>query len=615
MAAENELPAIIKLGAVDRLSKVLDKVKAKFPGMSKAVATAQSNFKLLHATSENLRKNLGKVSDGLTKIGKKMSIGITAPIALAAGYAVKKFMDLENALAEVRGSTNLSSEDLKIFGERIVKLSTKIPVSSEELLHLAAAAGEAGVRGVDNLELFASALAKLAKTANISGEEAAASIAKILNLTGEGPSKVENFGSAVTALADTYGVAAKNIIDQTFDMTREISKFGLSSAQIAGLATAIEPLGFTAKQSATAVGEAFRGIDAAITQGGVKMKGLQLITGMTGEELKKNFKDDPEKVFASFLDGLNKIQQNGGSTTKALEFFGASGDKTNIILSSLAKDTTKLNDILKTSGEEFSKNTALSKEYEEATGTFSDKMKLFHNTTDALAEQLGGKLVPVLSYFISIITGLMLFLEEHPSLATFLAVLAGTAAVIGPALIALGGLVGAIKNVILIYDALVVVYGVLTAVQWSAYIPMALIALKFIVIAAIIGALIYVIWKFRDAIWGGIVMAFDWVIEKATMVMDKLGGMIDVVKEFLGLSGGSVDIAAKTSTSQENRLLPQGQALGGADAESKMNPQFSTQTNNARVDINVRAPQSTSIQSESDGGGMLSINRGLVGAF
>ena len=612
--ADSELPANIRLGAIDRLSKVLDKVKAKFPGMTKAVENAQKKFVLLHASTANLRKNLEKIGDGLVKFGKSMSLAITAPVGAAAIYAIKKFSDFEDALTAVRGSTNLSGEELKIFGERIIKLSTKLPVSSEELLHLAGAAGEAGVRGVDNLTLFSETLAKLAKTAGISGEEAAEPIAKILNLTGEGPGKVENFASAITALADTYGASAKNIIDSTFDITREISKFGLSSAQIAGLATAMEPFGFNAKQSATAVGEAFRGIDDAITKGGIKLEGLDAITGMTGAELKKQFKDNPEKIFESFLGGLNRLQQKGGDTGKALQFFGATGDKTGIILTGLAKDTNKLNAILKTSGDEYAKNTALSAEYQDATGTFSDKMKLLHNTTDALAQQLGAKLVPFISKFIDILTAGMAYLEAHPALSTFLATLAGFAAVAGPVIIGIGTLVGAFQKLIVLYEALTVAYGFLAAANWAAYIPMALMILKFVLIGAAIAALIYIIWKFRDAIWGGIVMAFDWIMEKIGAVYDKFTGLLGVMKQFLGFSGKSVDIAANATQTTEQKLLPQGAAIGGADAQSKMNPAFSTQTNNARVDINVRAPQSTTIQSESSGG-MMSINRGLVGAF
>lgn len=607
---QNELPVRVTVGLVDQLSAKVDKIKGKFPELQKAVGRVKNNFDFLQESTKGFRKSVEdfseKVSPKLEGIGKAMTVGITLPVIAAAGYSVKKFMEFEDALNEVQGATDLSGQALKDFGAQIVKTSTETTFSQEELLKFAAAAGEAGVRGSDNLSKFSLTLAQLGKTANLAGPDTAEALVKILNLTKEGVGSVGNFGSALTALENQYGVKASKILDSTEAITREVAKFGLSSTQVAGLATAIAPLGFEAKNAATAVGEAFRGIDTALREGGVKMQGLQKITGMTGDELKKQFKDNPEKVFEAFLGGLNTIEQAGGKSAEALAFFGASGDKTGIILTALAKDTTKLAEVQKFAGEEFKKNTALTDEYNDTTTTLSAAMKKFKNNTDALALSLGNQLAPFVAMAANALGGLMKWFNEHPTIATWVAVIAGVLAVVGPMLLGIAQLIKMFGTLMSVINFLQATWAFLAAVQWAALLP-------YIAIGAAIVGLIAVIWIFRDAIMKGLVAAWDWVIEKIMKVMDLMKQVTGFLSQGI-LKFTPLGALAFGANKVLNMISPSGKETNAAPQAAQASADFATQTNNARVDINVRAPQSTMISSEQKGG-FMSINRGQAGAF
>lgn len=615
MAGERELPATIRIGAIDRLTKTMDKIKNKFPELTRSVSRTNTMFGLLHKTTEKYREALDRVGERFKKVGETMSLAITAPVAAAAAYSIKQFTDIEDALADVKVHTHLSGEELKTFGQHIAHISTVIPESQEDLLKLASAAGEAGVRGSENIEKFSVTLAKLGKVAGINGEEAAESIAKVLELTGEGPEKVENFGSALVALSDKFGVSGKNVLENATSINREIARFGVSSAQSLALATAIEPLGFNAKAAGITVTEAFGGINEAVIKGGQHLKALEIITGKSGDELKKQFKEDSPAVFREFLTGLQKVQANGGSAADALKFFGVTGDKADVMLTTLAKNGGKLDEIFKVAGDTFKSNTALTGAYEDRTATFDSKMKLLHNTTQALAQQLGEKLTPFVSEFITILTNGMRFLDSHPTFATMVAVFAGLAAVVGPVLLTIGGFITTIPKLIAGWEALTAVYAGFTAVEWAAYAPLLLTIGAYALIAAGIIALIVIIYKFRVAIYEGIVTAFTYWEEKIISVFTWMQHLLGAVGKFFGLGGKKLDIGIETPDGQTKDLLaPSGPDLGGAKAASSMNPDFSVQTNNARVDINVNAPQSTRVTSESEGN-FTSINRGLAGAF
>jgi hypothetical protein len=152
-------------------------------------------------------------------------------------------------------------------------------------------------------------------------------------------------------------------------------------------------------------------------------------------------------------------------------------------------------------------------------------------------------------------------------------------------------------------------------VSWASLIPLLILAAKIILVIAIIGIIVAVIWKFRDAIKEGMIATWDWLTEKISFFITKAKEAIDVIKKFLGFGGGTVDATVNATTNANTGgIAPQGAVLGGIETATKNNPELMTQTNNARVDINVRAPQSTTVVGESQGG-FLNINRGLAGAF
>jgi TP901 family phage tail tape measure protein len=610
------MPVKVRIAAIDRISKVIDKVKGKFPELSRSISRTNTMFGIVQKTTEKFRKSLEKVGNTMKGIGKAAMVGITLPVVAAAGFSVKKFMELEQALADVKGATNLSGEELKEFGKRIQNISKNTPATQEELLKLAAAAGDAGVRGVDNLEKFSMTLVRLGKTAGINGEEAAESISKILKITGEGAGNVENFGSALDAVASKYGVNAKHILDSTFAITREVAKFGVSSAQATAFAAAVDPLGFNAKQAAAAFGDAFRGIDEAIQKGGKQMQGLQAITGMTAEQLKEQFGKDSTVVLQKFLGGLEKIRKNGGPTADALKFFGASGDKTQIILEALAKDGTKFNEMLEHTKKAYIENTSLADAYAEETATLSAKFQIFQNKVTVLAQNLGERLAPAFIKILDFASGVIDFFDEHPKIAMFTGTIIALVAILGPLIFAFGWLISMVPVFMTGLAALTSVLAGFKIAFSVVGVIVGIVSIKFIIIAAIIIGLVVLIWKFRDAIKEGMIATWDWLTEKISFFITKAKEAIDVIKKFLGFGGSSVDatVSATTNANAAGGFAPQGAALGGIETATKNNPELMTQTNNARVDINVRAPQSTTVVGESQGG-FLNINRGLAGAF
>ena len=189
----------LKLRAVDRMSTAIDRVQKRFPKLTRSIRRASRASKIFNAQTKRMRAALTKIGGGMKRFGRSMSIFITAPLLLAGAAGVKFFGIFQQGLRGVEKTTGLARDVVAKLGKRFDDLSTKIPVNTDEMLELAKAGGQLGVKGVENIEKFTVTMAKLSRASDVAGEEGAKSIARILTVTSDGIGKIERFSSALGA--------------------------------------------------------------------------------------------------------------------------------------------------------------------------------------------------------------------------------------------------------------------------------------------------------------------------------------------------------------------------------------------------------------------------------
>jgi TP901 family phage tail tape measure protein len=138
---------------------------------------------------------------GIEKSTTQTSKAITAAFAVSSAALVGSltaFAKYETQLIKVGKTADISGKELNDFGKDVVALSAKIPLSTNELLELAASAAQLGVKGKDNILKFTETIAKLGTATNITGEQGAQDIARLLNVTGEGIGTVDKFASTLS---------------------------------------------------------------------------------------------------------------------------------------------------------------------------------------------------------------------------------------------------------------------------------------------------------------------------------------------------------------------------------------------------------------------------------
>lgn len=306
----------------------------------------------------------------------------------------KDITTFETGLVGVGKTADLSGRALESFGKSIIGLSKNIPVATSELLSIAQAAGQLGVKGSDNILIFTDTVAKLGTASNLAGEEAATVLARMLNVTGEAVDSVDVLASVIVALGNTSAATEREIARHATMIAQSTAVFNTSSAEAAGLGAALASLGARAELGGSALGRAFRAMDASIRQSGRQLEYLSELTGKTDDEITQLFRKDAVGAFQLFLQGLGKVIENGGDATQTLKQFGLQGEEILKILPTLAKNYDIVARSLRTARGELENTTALEEEATRAFETLESRMKMLGNTIVAVSLKIGDILLP-----------------------------------------------------------------------------------------------------------------------------------------------------------------------------------------------------------------------------
>lgn len=593
------------------MSTAIDRVQKRFPKLTRSVRRASLAAKIFNAQTKSMRQNLQKLGGGMKRVGVAMTLGITLPLAALGAQSVRSFGDFQQGLRGIEKTTGLSRLEVGRLGQTFDRISTIIPVSTKEMLELAQAGGQLGIKGVKNIEKFTVTLAKLSRASDVAGESGAKSIARILKVTGEGIGQVDRFSAALVDLGNNAAASEQEILEVATRVAGQIGRFDVASASVLGISTALKALGKRSEAAGSVVGRAFDAIDQAIKGGGKQMQFLSKLTGIAGKDLAKTFKKDAAAVFQKFVSGLNKVQTGGGNLVKAMGALGLQGVRINDILGTLAKRPEVLAENMDRASRAFIKNTALQKEFMVQTDSFNSSMKVISNTFTSLTRLIGKDLAPAVSFLGKIFKGIFNFLRNNPTIRTLVIVFSALAAALGPILFITGAFLVILPSLIAGFVALGVasfpITGSVLAIAAG--------------IAAVIGVSVILIKK-----WGVIKSFFNenpfgQFLKFIFLVFTPLGQLISLVRlvvaSFSGLKGIKGILKDTFSVFGFGDESKKGfGASVGARKQSQGVAQGPLTSEPLKGSIGVlfqNAPAGTKIRSEADAG--LGLDVGLVGGL
>lgn len=328
-----------------------------------------------------------------------VSAGVTTLINGFRGL-IDSGRNFEASLVEIEKTTGLSARAVRSFGEEILRIGQRIPISTEALLDIAKVAGQLGISGSAELTAFTETMAKLQLATDIAGEEGTQSVARILTITGElatdGAANIDKFGSVITQLGNNFAATESQILKVANEVAKGTTVFKLGSEDVLGLATAFKVTGSEAAISGTAIQRVFIEMGKAITGGGEKLRIFAESSNLTEEAFTTLFESDPTLAFVKLAQGLGSTTNSGTELLSKLEKLGFADRRLLKSVAPLIIQHEVLADAISQAREEAEKKTALDIETSRAQNTLNADLVKLSNSFDKLATTIFKTIGPAL---------------------------------------------------------------------------------------------------------------------------------------------------------------------------------------------------------------------------
>lgn len=402
-------------------------------------------------------------------------------------------IDYESAFTDVRKTINETEEGYARLDKGIKDMSSRMPQSAADIAEVAAAAGQLGVDGVDNILDFTEVMIMLGDATNLSSEDAASMFARFANITGMDFSNISNLGSTVAALGNNFATTESEIGNMALRLAGAGTQVGMTEPQILAMAAALSSVGIESEAGGSAFSKLMSKIAVEVATGGGHLEEYAEVAGMSADQFSEAFEKDALGAIQAFLGGIN--QMDGNDAIVMLNDMELSEVRLRdaILRSSGAIDN--FNDAVDLANVSWDENTALQNEAQQRYDTTASKIQIMKNQFQNVGTTLLEVLVPAIesgiSFFEKLAKALQWIVDHSTAIEAALAAL-GTA-------IAGLAIAGFIQNISTLGPAMMTWLSstkLVTAAQWllNAALNANPIGLIVIAIGALVAAFV-VLWK------------------------------------------------------------------------------------------------------------------------
>lgn len=386
-----QLNKIMRDGTVAKNSKEwkeladhVRKCKEEMRDYERAVAPQTSTWSKL---TDFMNKNFGAI----TQI-----IGAIAGLSLTIRKSVQDYAQMEEAMADTRKYTGLSTEGVRELNEEMKKMNTR--TAREELNALAGAAGRLGITSKEGLLEFVDAADKIKiALGDDLGENAVDQIGKLAMAFGEDErlglrGAMLATGSAVNELAQNSAANAGYLVEFAARVAGVGKQLGLTQAQIMGFAAVMDENLLKDEMASTAFSQ-------MITKMATNAEKFAKFAGMEAGKFAKLVKEDLNGAILALADNMKKQDP-----TVMLKMFGDMGLDGTRAIGVLTNMADKIDDVRRhqqTANEAYKEGTSVIDEFNVMNNTAQAQLEKAKNKFHEMTVELGERLKPVVAYTIS----------------------------------------------------------------------------------------------------------------------------------------------------------------------------------------------------------------------
>lgn len=383
-------------------------LSAQVAGYVKGMEDAAKKTRDLGSEAEKLAQK----KDAFERMGRGALLAGTA-ITAATALSVKAAIDWESAWAGVTKTVDGNAEEMGVLEDQLRSLATTLPATHQEIAAVAEAAGQLGVQR-ENVAEFTRTMIDLATTTNLSADEAATSIAQFMNIMQSAPQDVDNLGAALVALGNDGASTERDIIQMAQNIAGAGKIVGLTEAQVLGLANALASVGIDAEAGGSSVSKVMTDIAMAVSAGGDELEQFASVAGMSSAQFQKAFKEDPADAIATFIEGLARINAQGGDVFKTLSDLGQTDIRVSRALLGMANSGDLLRKSLELGSVAWEDNLALIEEARKRYQTTEARIQIMNNSIRDAAISAGDVFLPAVKSAADGVAGLARGFSDLP---------------------------------------------------------------------------------------------------------------------------------------------------------------------------------------------------------
>lgn len=423
--------------------------RADIDECTNALRTQSSAWTQAGADMTEFAKKCESVSQTAGKIGRTLSTVVTAPIVALGTTAINASIEFESSFTSVRKTVEATEAEFAQLEEASKRMSTEVAASTSTINEVMATGGQLGI-ATEHLEEFTRVMIDLGNSCeDLSADEAATSIAKFANIMGTDQSLFENIGSTIVDLGNNFATTEQPIMQMAQRLAGAGKQVGMSEADILGFAAALSSVGIEAQMGGSAFSKALVKMEVAAVQGGQDLADFAAVAGMTSDQFKAVWENDPSEAFMAFIVGLSKMDDEGESAIAVLNDIGISEVRLRDTLLRATNATDLFESALGRANMAWDENTALSTEANKRYATTESQLTNLKNKAMLFAQQLGEDLSPTIH---NLISGVSEFIDklmnmdsaERQQIVKFAAI----AAAVGPVILAFSKITKGVGTVV-----------------------------------------------------------------------------------------------------------------------------------------------------------------------
>lgn len=446
----------------DQAAEAAQRVNAALRVTDNRSQIAANNAKVQAMSQRQAKKSLMSTS-AMTSLGMSMYATVYPMAMMGGSYAIQAAEEVDAAYRDMRKTVQGTEADFENLKQKALEFGDTHVTSADQILEFEAMGGQMGIL-VQDLEAFSTTVANLDVATNIDAEDVAIELGKMASILEISSDEYDNFADSLVRLGNSEPALESDIMAITARFGAMAHIVGMTPDQILAIATAATATGQKAEAAGGALQRLLGGIETKVSGVSDAMRNLDDLTeedlaefegakdnleafanvaGMSAEQFAQAWEHDAAGAFQSFIEGLRKYGEEGGSVQALLyNELGYHNIRDLQLLQGLTNTTQVMSDSLKMSSnaykgisDQWGAAGDAAREAEKKAQGFSGQLQILKNNGQHMADMLGESLLPLMKQLTGLASdGVNFFENMGDGAKQFTLMLVGLGVASGPLL-------------------------------------------------------------------------------------------------------------------------------------------------------------------------------------